>query len=1152
MTTDAGPGATPPRPRLAGLLVGQATGAFTDNAFKLVVAMLAIRAIPGFDAMSKPDAEAATQTQMTWALVAFTTPLFLLSLPAGALVDRVSKRSVLVWMKAAEALLLASAAAVLFFAPTSTTPLLVVLALTGVVAALFSPAKYGIVPQLVPHDRLSSANAQIEMWTFLAIIAGTAVAGPMLKHSGAATWACPLVLAAVAAGGFAACRAIPRVPAAGAAEDVATSVRASWRAVRSDRALWLTVLGQGWFWGVASLLGQAVVVYDKAVLAIPDQRAALPLACFGVGVGLGALLASKMSGHKVELGLIPLGALGLAFFTLLLGWIAPGFHGTVALMAALGVCAGFLVVPLESMLQWRAPAQRRGGVIALANVFVFGGVLAGSLVAEALSEAHFDTRQVIVGAALLTAAGTAWALWLLPEALLRLCLVLLTHTFYRTKVIGRANVPETGGALLVPNHVSFVDGLFLISTIDRPVRFLVDSGYFYNPLLRPFVKALGAIPISSAGGPRVVMRALKDAGKRLDEGELVCIFPEGQLTRTGLTNPFRRGMTRIAKGRAAPIVPVHLDRLWGSIFSREGGRYVTKIPHRIPYRVTVSFGDPVASGTPLFEVRRAVLELGEHAWESRKADRPTLARSFLAAARRRPLALAFADAESPSVSRIQAAAGAVALARALGPRWAGQETVGVLLPPSVAGALVNFAAALAGRAVVNLNYTAGSAGMTSAARQAGLRTVVTSRRFLEKAKIEPPAGVETIWIEDVARAIGFVSRISSFCLAAFAPAGVVRNACGARGRGSVDDVVTVIFSSGSTGEPKGVMLTQFNVDANVEGVAQAMRVESSDRLLGILPLFHSFGYMALWFAATHGIGVVFHPNPLDAPAVGELVQRYRVTLLLATPTFLSIYLRRCTPGQFGSLRIVLAGAEKLSDRLAAAFEERFGVRPLEGYGTTECAPAVAVNAPDFRSPGFFQVGSRRGTVGQPLPGVSVRIVDPDDFAPLPPDAPGLLLVRGPNVMRGYLGRDDLTAAAIKDGWYVTGDIAALDEDGFLRITDRLSRFSKIGGEMVPHGRVEEALHEAAGANEPTFAVCGVADAKKGERLAVLTTLPVAKLRAVLDRLATMGLPNLYLPKKDAFIAVEKLPLLGTGKLDLRAVKRIATEAAEKRAGADEG
>jgi acyl-[acyl-carrier-protein]-phospholipid O-acyltransferase/long-chain-fatty-acid--[acyl-carrier-protein] ligase len=729
--------------------------------------------------------------------------------------------------------------------------------------------------------------------------------------------------------------------------------------------------------------------------------------------------------------------------------------------------------------------------------------------------------------------------------LVRVACVFLSKTIYRTKVVGRANVPVKGGALLAPNHVTFVDAVFLIASIDRPVRFLLDTYWFERPLLKPFVKSMGAIPISSEGGPRAILRALRDAGRYLDDGEIVCIFPEGQLTRTGLLNPFRRGMERIAKGRDAPIIPVHLDRLWGSIFSREGGRYLWKMPRELPYRVTVSYGAPMPSSTPLHDVRRAVLELGEAAWHARKSERPPLSRTFLRTARLRPFRLFLADASDRTLSRWKTVAGAVAIARALRGAWEGQPHVGILLPPSVPGALVNFAAAFAGRTAVNLNYTAGPAGMGSAARQAGLKSVVTSRSFLEKGKIAPPEGVELVYMEDVAKGIGGGARFWAAIVAWLAPARWLEFSCGSSGRRFADDTATIIFSSGSTGEPKGVMLSQFNVDSNVEAVAQAMRVGDEDRLLGILPLFHSFGYLALWVAANHGLGVAFHPNPLDGAAIGELVERHRVTVMIATPTFLQIYLRRCTPEQLGSVRVVLTGAEKLPDRLAAAFEERFGIRPLEGYGTTECAPAVAVNSPDYRAPGFFQMGARRGTVGQPLPGVSVRIVDPDTGGPLPPGTPGMLLVRGPNVMRGYIGRDDLTKAAMRDGWYVTGDLAVLDDDGFLRITDRLSRFSKIGGEMVPHGRVEEALHEAAGVTEQTFAVCGVPDEKKGERLAVLTTLSESKLPEVLEKLAGMGLPNLFIPKRDAFVAVAKIPVLGTGKLDLREVKRIAAEHATK-------
>ena len=290
-----------------------------------------------------------------------------------------------------------------------------------------------------------------------------------------------------------------------------------------------------------------------------------------------------------------------------------------------------------------------------------------------------------------------------------------------------------------------------------------------------------------------------------------------------------------------------------------------------------------------------------------------------------------------------------------------------------------------------------------------------------------------------------------------------------------------------------------------------------------------------------GLGVVYYPNPLDAKTVGPLVCQYAATFLLATPTFLQLYLRGCAPEDFGGLRVVMTGAEKLPERLAAAFEEKFGIRPLEGYGCTECAPAVAVNTHDFRAAGFRQVGAKRGKIGHPLPGMSVRIVDPESFAPMPVGQPGLLQVRGPNIMQGYLGRPDKTSEVLRDGWYVTGDIAAMDEDGFLQITDRLTRFSKIGGEMVPHIKVEEVLHELAGMTEQTFAVTGVPDEKKGERLVVLHKLDGTQLQSCLEMLAKCDLPNLWKPRPDLFVHVDALPYLGTGKLDLRKVKEIAME-----------
>ena len=727
------------------------------------------------------------------------------------------------------------------------------------------------------------------------------------------------------------------------------------------------------------------------------------------------------------------------------------------------------------------------------------------------------------------------------EALLRLVLFLATHSVYRLKIISRDHIPAQGGVLLASNHVSFVDALMLIASLERPIRFLVDQVYFDHWLFKPFMKSLGAMPISSSGGPRIILRALRNAGQKLDEGEVVCIFPEGQITRTGTLLPFERQLDRVVKNREAPIVPVYLDRLWGSIFSHEGGRFLSKIPKELPYRVTVAFGKVLDPGTPVPEIRQALQELASTAWFHRQEDSRPLHISFVRKARQRPFALAFADATTPRVSRFKALVGAVTLARALKGHWSNQTHVGILLPPSVAGALVNIAASLSGRTSVNLNYTVGKSGMESAIRQARLKSIVTSRTFVEKTHLEMPDNIAVIWVEDLAARLGFQRKLTSGMASFFLPARALEKLCGARKVPQSEDVAAVIFSSGSTGEPKGVMLTHSNIDSNVEGIAQVLRATSRDRVLGILPLFHSFGYMSFWFAALKGLAMPMHPNPLDAPAVGESIHRYRVTILLATPTFLQIYMRGCTPAQLGSLRLVLTGAEKLSERLALAFEEQFGIRPLEGYGATECSPTIAVSVPDYRAPGFFQPGSRRGFVGQPLPGVAVKIVDPDGFEPLPADTTGMLIVRGPNVMKGYLGRDDLTQSVLREGWYVTGDIALLNEDGFLKITDRLSRFSKIGGEMVPHGRVEEALHQAIGVDHQVFVVTAVPDPRKGESLAVIHTYHEEKIPEVLKKFASMGLPNLFVPRKDKFLKVDELPVLGSGKINLKEAKRIARE-----------
>ena len=905
--------------------------------------------------------------------------------------------------------------------------------------------------------------------------------------------------------------------------------------------LWLAVLGNTYFWFLAALLTANIFFYGSDVLHTDSTHKGLLQAAVGIGIGLGSVAAGYLSSGKVEYGLIPLGSVGMTVFGILLAGGNLSFFHVAGLLAALGFFAGFFAVPVNALIQHRPDEKDKGGVIAAANLLSFVGIGAASGIYYIFQHYHLSPPAIFLGASLMTVAATVYVLYLLPDALLRLLLWIATHTLYRVHLSGRENVPAKGGTLLVPNHVSMVDAVLLIASIDRPIRFLMFKGSYDHWLVKPFAKIMGVIPISSQLRPREMIQSLRTATQALKDGEVVCIFPEGQMTRIGQMLPFRRGMERIVKGLEVAIVPVNLGGVWGSIFSYERGRFLWKLPRRIPYPVTVTFGKPMPATTSAQEVRQAVQELGAEAYHFRKRYMRTLHRSFVQTARRHPFRFAMADGRTPKVTFGKALTSTVFLARRLREIWRDQEMVGILLPPSVAGAMINLAALAMGKVPVNLNYTASNEVLASCAKQCELKTVITSKAFLERVHLEVPG--QTVLLEDLAANPGALEKLAAALISWLLPVRLLEKAVGASRKTTLDDTATIIFSSGSTGDPKGVVLSHYNVASNVEQLNQVFMLNEDDKILGILPFFHSFGFTGtLCLPTSIGMGVVYHPSPLEARAIGALVSQYGVTFLLATPTFLQSYIRRCEPEDFGSLQYVMAGAEKLPERTSIAFEDRFGVRPLEGYGCTECSPAVTVNTRDFRAAQFRQVGAKRSSIGHPLPGISVRIVNPESFEPLPVGDAGLLLVRGPNVMQGYLNRPEKTAEVLRDGWYNTGDIATVDEDGFVRITDRLSRFSKIGGEMVPHIKVEDKLHELSGATEQTFAVTAIPDDKKGERLIVLHTLPEEKLNECLALLAKSDLPALWKPRPDQFVHVDTLPYLGTGKLDLRRLKEIAMQA----------
>ena len=456
--------------------------------------------------------------------------------------------------------------------------------------------------------------------------------------------------------------------------------------------------------------------------------------------------------------------------------------------------------------------------------------------------------------------------------------------------------------------------------------------------------------------------------------------------------------------------------------------------------------------------------------------------------------------------------------------------VGLMLPASVGGALANIATLAAGRIPVNLNFTAGGDSIAVAIERCKIRTIITSKTFLEKAGIAGTPAM--VFLEDIRKSVTRTDKLTALLHAKLAPMALLRQQYGSTT--DPDALATVIFSSGSTGVPKGVMLTHKNILNNIDGFADLFPMTARDCFIGVLPFFHSFGLTGtLWFPLISGCAVAFHPNPMDAKVVGELAATYQGTMLIATPTFANAYMRRCTREQFQHMRHVVVGAEKLRQPLADAFAQHFGVGLMEGYGCTEMSPVISVN--------FARAGapkpSKPGSVGRPIKGVSAKVVDQHTGEGPVVGREGLLLVKGDCLMRGYLGEPERSSEVLRDGWYVTGDIGSIDDDGFITITDRLSRFSKIGGEMVPHLRIEDAINEVLG--EVCAAVTAVPDESRGERLVAFYTRQDVPASHVWEQLNQTALPRLWLPRKDHVIPVEAIPTLGSGKIDLRGLRQMA-------------
>jgi len=720
----------------------------------------------------------------------------------------------------------------------------------------------------------------------------------------------------------------------------------------------------------------------------------------------------------------------------------------------------------------------------------------------------------------------------------------LIATRYRLQVIGLNNLPAQGGVLMLGNHISWIDWAVVQMASPRPIRFVMERAYYERWYLTWFLDFFGVVPIAGARSREAIARMTE----LLNQGEVVCLFPEGAISRSGQLGEFKHGFERAAADAQGVIVPFYLRGLWGSFFSRASARLkVARSGGRVQ-DVVVAFGPPMPMDREAEQVKQAVFELSVESWQEHAKTLPTLPQAWLGSACRRRGQLAVVDSAGTSLSNRRFVAATLMFARRVR-RLASEPNVGVLMPASSAGAIANMAVLLCGKAVVNLNYTASAEALRGGIENAGVRHVITSERFLRKLEgrgldlSEVLQGVELHPMEGIKETIGKPEQLLLLAAASWLPARLLEVLFGRRAE--VADTAAILFSSGSEGSPKGIELSHRNIMANVRQVSDVMNTEADDVILGNLPLFHAFGLtVTTLMPLLEGMPMVCHPDPTDALGTAKAIARHRVTVLCSTSTFLRLYTRnqRIHPIMLDSLRLVVAGAERLSPDVGEAFALKFRKAIYEGYGATETTPVASVNLPDRLDTSYWKVqtGSRPGTVGMPLPGTSFRIVDPGTLESLPAGEDGLILIGGVQVMKGYLNAPEKTAEVIVelDGrrWYKTGDKGHLDSDGFLTIVDRYSRFAKLGGEMISLTQVEEQVRRVLGQPELELVAVNLPDEKKGERVVLLLAAQIDGDK-VRKALIEASINPLTIPAE--FRQVAEVPKLGSGKTDFKGARELA-------------
>ncbi len=1041
-------------------------------------------------------------------------------------------------------------------------------------SAFYSPAKYGYIKELVGNKNIAAANGAVQTITIGGILIGAFVFSALFEHfltgvkiDSTATVLPPIatigwVLVALAIVEFVIslrlqAKTKPQQQLHFAPQQYFSGhyLRRNLQAIRGNSTVWLSIIGLSTFWAVSQVVMATFPAFAKEQLQETNTLIIQGiLACSGIGIMLGASIAGRISRRHIETGLIPLGAIGIAGALALLPNLTSNW-GMALNFVAIGLFGGLLIIPLNALIQYSANERELGTVLA-GNNWVQNIVMLSFLgLTVAAAAAGVSPQWLLASLTLVSLLGTGYAVYKLPHSLARILVTILLKRRYRIEILGFDKLPSSGPVLLLGNHISWIDWALVQIACPRQIHFVMQRQIYNRWYLKPFMKLFGIIPIAS-GASRGSLKAINEM---LLQGEVVCLFPEGAISRNGHLGKFLAGYERTIEGVNGVIIPFYLRGLWGSAFSRSSEKLREIRTTGLKRDLIVAFGDPLPLSTKADTLKQKVFELSSSAWDQYTQGLDALPTAWIKTAKRESSKNFVADSEAEPISYRRTLAATLAFSQVIG-KQAREQNIGLILPASSAALITNMAVLINGKTCVNLNYTAATTAVKGSIASAELRSVYTARRFVKKLQqrgIDTEAmldGLNIIYLEDLKAGLP-KWRLLLALASTYLPASLIA-LLWVKSR-QLNDPAAILFSSGSEGTPKGIVLSHRNILGNSKQISDVLNFREDDVIVGCLPPFHSFGLtVTTMMPMIEGLPVVCHPDPTDVLNVAKAICRQRATILLGTATFLRLYARnkRISSLMLESLRVVIAGAEKLPESVRLSFQAKFNINILEGYGATETTPVASCNIPDQLDSNYWQVqkGNAPGSVGMPLPGSSVRIVDPVSLQTLPTGEDGLIMIAGTQVMLGYLNNPEKTADVIVelDGqrWYKSGDKGHVSEDGFLFIVDRYSRFAKVGGEMISLGAVEQVVKSIicdADGNEPfDSAAVNVPDEKKGEKVLLLvagdtefaTHFDASALR---QQLIDGGINSLMLP--GAIYCVDDIPKLGSGKVDFKSLSKMALE-----------